>query len=80
MNLKETTKLRQSDDYKERFKAECLQLKIHKEKLQATLEKKSRGKLPFAMSNPAYLLEQQVQTIPRYMETLEARAFIEKVS
>lgn len=34
MKLKDTIKLMESDDYKDRFKAEYYQVKIRKEKLQ----------------------------------------------
>lgn len=40
MKLKDTIKLMESDDYKDRFKAEYYQLKIRKEKLQKMLNNK----------------------------------------
>lgn len=37
MELKDTIELMQSEDYKERFKAEYYQVKIHLEKLSRTV-------------------------------------------
>ena len=44
MELKDTTTLMVSSDYKERFKAEYYQLKIRLEKLKCMLQKWDKGK------------------------------------
>lgn len=44
MELKDTAALMCSDDYKDRFKAEYLQLKIRRDKLAAMLVKWDAGK------------------------------------
>ena len=47
MDLKDTIELMQSEDYKERFKAEYYQVKIRLEKLEAMLDKWDKGELDF---------------------------------
>jgi len=58
MELKETIDLMNSDDYKERFKAEYLQVKIRYEKLRKMLVKLDAGTLENALKH--YFLSRSV--------------------
>jgi hypothetical protein len=90
MQLKDTTEMMQSADYKERFKAEYLQLKIRYEKLKAfntRIEAANRtafmGALSVEMPKhdcPEELLRQQQAVMGEYLHILEVRAVIEGIS
>lgn len=89
MELKDTIKLMESEDYKERFKAEYYQTKIRYEKL-----KKLNNKIE-AFNNldydkryimeepkcgcPAGMLREQQQIMGNYLHILEVRAEIEEI-
>lgn len=88
MNLKDTVKMMQSADYKERFKAEYLQTKIRYEKLkafnnrieaaQATSYRKNGIQFP-DFDCPSDLLREQQRKMGEYLHILEIRAVIEGV-
>lgn len=59
MELKDTVELMNSEDYKERFKAEYLQAKIRYDKLDAMTVKYEAGTLNFTPSCPLELLKEQ---------------------
>ena len=52
MELKDTIKMMESADYKDRFAAEYSQLAIRHKKLIAMLEKWDNGTLPFTPTCP----------------------------
>ena len=79
MNLGETSRMMTSSDYKERFKAEYLQLKIRMEGLSAMLKKYKEGTLPFTPSCSYYLLDGQFKAMGMYASYLEERALIYKL-
>lgn len=79
MKLNETSELMNSLDYKERFKAEYLQLKIRIEGLTTMLEKYKAGTLPFKPTCSYELLSKQLNTMRLYMMCLEERADIENI-
>lgn len=79
MNLNDTIKLMQSDDYKDRFKAEYYQLKIRYDKLTEMLEKWEKGELNFIPSANQSLFVSQLNAMQRYKLTLEERASIEHI-
>lgn len=79
MNLKETVEMMNSDNYKERFKAEYYQLKIRKEKLEAMLEKYRNGTLEFTPNCSYDLLHTQLVYMECYMNVLEERAKVENI-
>lgn len=79
MELKDTIALMTSEDYRERFKAEYLQLKIRIEKLSAMLEKWDAGELDFEPTCPKDLLEEQCNHMDDYRMTLERRARLEGI-
>ena len=79
MELKDTVKLMNSEDYKERFKAEYLQAKIRYDKLDAMTVKYEAGTLNFTPSCPLELLKEQKKYMGNYIRTLRIRAEIEKI-
>ena len=62
MELKDTVDLMNSEDYKERFKAEYLQTKIRYDNLHKMLVKKAAGTLDFEPTCSTALLTEQKQT------------------
>ena len=79
MDLKDTIEMMNSPDYKERFKAEFLQLKIRQMKLYNMLVKYKAGTLDFGPRCSFDLLYEQCQAMGRYILLLEARAQIEGI-
>lgn len=79
MELKDTIKLMNSDDYKDRFKAEYYQTKIRYDKLHKMLIKYEAGTLGFEPTCPIEILERQACYMGNYLKCLEVRAEIEKV-
>lgn len=77
--LAETYLLMVSKDYKERFLAEYLQLKIRYQKLHQTVVKAKAGTLGFKLSCPLALLERQERAMLSYLTALEIRAEVEKI-
>ena len=79
MELKDTMELMNSEDYKERFKAEYLQTKIRRDKLHQMLVKHEAGTLDFTPTCPIVNLRKQELAMNEYLKTLEIRASIEDV-
>lgn len=79
MNLKETVPMMESVDYKDRFKAEYLQLKIRMTGLSNMLKKYKAGTLTFKPSCSYDLLNGQLKSMEMYAKYLEARAEIENI-
>lgn len=79
MELKETVEMMNSADYKERFKAEYIQVVIRYKKLESMLEKWDKGELPFIPTCPRSTYNMQVRAMADYIAVLEARAVMEKV-
>lgn len=75
--LKDTCEMMCSDDYKERFRAEYVQLVIRYDKLKAMLDKWDEGKLNFAPTCPRYMYDIQRRAMEDYITILEARAEME---
>lgn len=68
-----------SEDYKERFKAEYLQLKIRIDGLYNMLSKYKEGTLTFKPSCSYDLLDKQLFAMQMYLLLLEERAEIEGI-
>ena len=79
MELKDTAALMCSDDYKDRFKAEYLQLKIRRDKLDAMLVEWDTGKLGFTPTCSRGLYTFQLYTMDGYLDILRRRAKLEGV-
>ena len=79
MKLNETVEMMNSADYKERFKAEYLQLKIRMEGLSNMLRKYKEGTLNFTPSCSYDLLDGQLIVMDMYAVYLKKRAEIENI-
>ena len=79
MELKDTINLMNSENYKERFRAEYYQTKIRYDKLHKMLIKCEAGTLNFEPSCPPEILEKQACYMGNYLKYLEIRAEIEKI-
>lgn len=77
--LKETCNLMLSTDYKDRFKAEYMQLKIRYEKLNKMLLRWSADRLDFIPTCPYGIYEMQRKSMLDYLSILEARALMEDI-
>lgn len=80
MELKDTVKLMNSSDYKERFKAEYLQTKIRYDKLRAMTIKYEAGTLDFEPNCSLEVLKEQLSYMGNYLRMLEIRAEIEQIN
>ena len=79
MELKDTVVMMNSEDYKERFKAEYYQSEIRLDKLTIMLEKWDKGELSFTPTCPRELYNQQVNRMVDYLNVLRTRAAIEGI-
>lgn len=79
MELKDTIKMMDNADYKERFKAEYYQLKIRYQKLDAMCAKWDIGELDFKPTCPRSIYSLQMKYMYEYMAVLEARAKMEGI-
>ena len=80
MKLRDTIDLMCSDDYKDRFKAEYLQLKIRYDKLSEMIDKWNSGLLDFTPTCNKGVYEKQLSAMGKYLFVLEVRAEIEGVN
>lgn len=79
MELSDTIEMMNSEDFKERFRAEYFQLKIRHQKLLDMIMKCEAGTLPFSPKCPLDLLQHQESLMGQYLYDLELRAQIEKI-
>ena len=79
LELSDTIGLMTSDDYKDRFKAEYLQLKIRYEKLLDMLGRWDSKLLDFEPTCPRSTYDMQVKAMADYLAVLKARAVMEGV-
>lgn len=79
MELKDTIEMMNSEDYKERFKAEYYQTKIRYDKLHSMLVKNEAGTLDFKPTCPVSVLAIQKRYMGEYLRQLEIRAEIEGI-
>ena len=79
MELKDTVEMMESADYKERFKAEYLQLEIRVNGLRNMLKKYKDGTLSFKPSCSYDLLNGQLKAMELYATYLDERAEIEEI-
>lgn len=78
-DLKDNVAMMNSENYKERFRAEYFQTKIRYEKLHAMTIKYEAGTLNFTPSCSLELLNEQKRHMGNYLHCLEVRAEIEKI-
>lgn len=79
MELRDTVEMMNSDDYRERFKAEYYQAKIRYDKLDAMTVKYEAGTLNFTPKCSLALLKLQKMWMGNYIKTLKIRAEIEGI-
>lgn len=79
MELKDTIEMMNSEDYKERFKAEYYQAKIRYDKLDKMTVKYEAGTLNFTPSCSLEILKEQKKYMGNYIRMLRIRAEIEKI-
>ena len=79
MKLAETVETMNSENYKERFKAEYNQLAIRFNGLKGMLEKWDNGTLTFSPTCPRSTYNMQISAMADYLAVLEARAVMEGV-
>lgn len=78
-DLKDTIEMMNSENYKERFKAEYWQTEIRYEKLHRMCVKYEAGTLTFTPSCSLALLKEQKSAMGHYLYCLELRAEIEQI-
>ena len=79
MELKETVRMMNSADYRERFKAEYYQVVVRYQKLKAMLLKWANGELNFHPTCPRSTYNMQIKAMTDYIAVLEARAVMEGI-
>lgn len=80
MELKETIEMMNSEDYKQRFKAEYFQVTIRLRKLKEMLSDWDKGELKFVPTCPRSTYELQTRAMEDYKAVLQARAKMEDVN
>jgi hypothetical protein len=80
IELKDTTLMMISNDYKDRFKAEYLQTKIRYNKLHRMCIKYEAGTLDFEPTCSLELLKEQKSYMGNYLRILEIRAELEGIN
>ena len=79
MKLIDTVEMMNSENYKERFRAEYFQLDIRINELSNMLEKYKEGTLAFTPSCSYGVLYTQLVLMENYKRSLEERAKIENI-
>uniref|UniRef100_UPI0040268CEA crAss001_48 related protein n=1 Tax=Eubacterium sp. TaxID=142586 RepID=UPI0040268CEA len=79
MEIKDTIQLMNSNDYKQRFIAEYVQVKIRYDKLDKLTVKYEAGTLDFTPKCSLELLKEQKKFMGNYIRTLKIRAEIENI-
>lgn len=79
MDLKDTTLLMNSDNYKDRFKAEFWQLKHRLNKLNDMLARYDKGTLDYIPDTPILWLKQQAHAMQAYLDALSVRCDYENI-
>ena len=79
MGLKDTIKMMESNDYKERFRAEYWQVRIRLEKLESMIKKWENRELDFIPTCPKSIYCLQINVMQVYINLLEARAELENI-
>ena len=79
MDLKDTVVLMNSDDYKERFKAEYWQLRHRLDKLNDMLARYDKSELDYIPDTPILWLKQQAHAMQAYLDALSVRCDYENI-
>ena len=78
-DLSGTVELMQSEDYKDRFKAEYYQTKLRYDKLHRMVTKYEAGTLDFTPKCSLELLKAQAGAMGNYLYIMEVRAEVEGI-
>lgn len=79
MKLADTVEMMNNEDYKERFRAEYLQVVIRVNGLKNMLDKWDRGELDFTPTCPREIYNIQMECMVNYMTALANRAAMENI-
>ena len=79
VELKDTIDWMVSDNYEERLKAECWQLRIRWKRLHHMLNEWDEGKLEFEPTCPREMLQEQCNAMDEYLWSLEECIGIEGI-
>lgn len=79
MELSDTVEMMNSEDYKERFKAEYCQTVIRYGKLKNMLDRWDNGNLNFTPTCPRSTYNMQIRAMTDYIAVLESRAVMEGI-
>lgn len=79
MELSDTVEMMNSEDYKERFRAEYCQTVIRYGKLKNMLDRWDDGNLNFTPTCPRSTYNMQIRAMTDYIAVLEARAVMEGI-
>jgi hypothetical protein len=79
MELKDTISLMTSNDYKDRFLAEYMQLKIRYDKLKTMCKTWDEGNLSFVPTCSREMYDIQLEAMRKYLSCLEARSVKEGI-
>ena len=79
MELEDTIKLMNSENYKDRFKAEYYQTKIRYDKLHKLIIKMEEGTCDFTPSCSLEIHKEQAKYMGMYLHILEVRAETENI-
>lgn len=77
--FEQSASLMLSKDYKDRFKAEYIQLRTRYDRLKAFVEKWDEGNLTFTPTCPRETYNFQLKAMREYLDILKVRARIEEV-
>ena len=80
MELRDTVVMMNSEDYKERFRAEYCQTVIRYGKLKNMLDRWDNGNLNITPTCPRSTYNMQIRAMADYIAVLEARAVMEGVN
>lgn len=80
MELKDTVNMMLSDDYKERFKAEFIQIYIRRMKLAKMIDDARAHCLNFKLSSDIFIYFCQVAIMDSYITILQKRAVDENIT
>lgn len=79
MELKDTVNMMLSDDYKQRFIAEYVQISIRRSKLAQVIEDARNGCCKFNLSSDVPIYFAQIAAMDTYMHILQKRAADENI-
>ena len=79
LSLQDTVEMMNSEDYKDRFKAEYYQVYIRFVKLNSMIEKWDKEELDFEPTCPRSTYDMQLKAMKDYISVLEARAVMENI-